>query len=232
MSLPSASLTAAGLSNRPVLFLDTCLLLDTIRDITRDRMSKEEAQANLTLLAQAAGGHIAAFVTDTVLREIGDHRQKAMDECEAAIGKFTVLAGKVHGIAAAFGGAGTLDISDLATHVSRADQRLTDWLTTASEIVADHAVERRAYQRSMKPLAPARKGSNSLADCTIIETYFEAADALRRAGHKAPIVFASSNIKDYRQDGSNQLHPELQGDFAKVRMDYAHTFQLAKHLLK
>ena len=70
-----------------------------------------------------------------------------------------------------------------------------------------------------------------MKDCVIVECYLEVTGQLRRAGLSAPVVFVSSNTRDYHAPGSSHLAPDIAGDFGALQMEYAPNFGAAKHLL-
>lgn len=70
-----------------------------------------------------------------------------------------------------------------------------------------------------------------MKDCVVIETYLEAIRDLREGGLTAPVVFVSSNTKDYAEAPGSRLRAELATEFAPLSIEYASTWDLAKHLL-
>jgi len=71
-----------------------------------------------------------------------------------------------------------------------------------------------------------------MKDCVIIEAYLETAHQLRAAGFSKPVVFASSNTKEYFEPNTRHLPMDIASDLAAVQMDYAPNFGAAKHLLQ
>jgi hypothetical protein len=65
----------------------------------------------------------------------------------------------------------------------------------------------------------------------VVEAYLEAAQQLRSAGLTAPLVFASSNTREYYAPNTSHLQPDIASDFGVVAMDYAPNFGSAKHFL-
>lgn len=53
----------------PVLLIDTCSILDVMRDPTRETLRIHERQAGLDLLAAAEGGALAGVVAHQVTLE-------------------------------------------------------------------------------------------------------------------------------------------------------------------
>ena len=70
-----------------------------------------------------------------------------------------------------------------------------------------------------------------MKDCVVIGTYLAAASELRAAGHAAPIVFCSSNVKDYAEANRIALKPDLLADFNAVSMRYAPNMIRARRMM-
>lgn len=112
-------------------------------------------------------------------------------------------------------------------HVARARALLDRFV--AGALPTDSEVAQLAAKRMQRALAPARRGKDSFKDCVVVESYLAATRALRDAGLNAPIVFASSNIKDFTDNGT--LRPELAQEFAAIDLVYAPNFSAAAHRL-
>ncbi len=90
----------------------------------------------------------------------------------------------------------------------------------------------KALARLNQARTPARKGKDSMKDCVVVETYLDVVGALRAAGHANPIVFASSNLKDYATETRSTLKPDLAAEFAALNFQFAPNFAAAKHMLR
>jgi hypothetical protein len=80
----AADLSAAP---RPILFLDTCTLLDIVRATLRDLTA--EVRAGVELRALAATGTVRLFVQDIVPGEWADNLPAARRDGEAGVRAFT-----------------------------------------------------------------------------------------------------------------------------------------------
>jgi hypothetical protein len=89
----------------------------------------------------------------------------------------------------------------------------------------------RAFNRVSRAITPARRGKDSMKDCVVIETYLDIIATLRSAGLRTPIVFASSNTKDYAQENSSRLKSDLAAEFTALNIEYAPNLSAAKDLL-
>ena len=221
----------AGLGS-PVLCVDTCTLLDVVRDITRETVTIGDVSAGFTLLSKAeSGSDLIVLMAEQVTLEIASNVTSVEDEAQAALQRFLARAQRIHDVAVAFGAQGNLQVRHLDGHVSRAQPVLDRWKQVAQLVPHNDAVASRAFRRVNEPRTPARLGKESMKDCVIVEAYIEAASQLRAAGMTAPIVFASSNTKEYFAPNTRHLQIDIADDLAAVGMEYAPNFGAAKHSL-
>ncbi|WP_266170752.1 PIN domain-containing protein [Dyella subtropica] len=232
MSLTSGDITDLIGLGAPILCVDTCTILDVIRDITRESVLVHDVKAGLSLLASAeTRTDLVVLVADQVMTELAVHLSEVEQEASTKLTKFQAQAQRIHDIAAEFGASGALQTHHLHGHVVRARAVLDRWVAVAKPAPGNDGITARAFARVNAPRTPARKGKDSMKDCVVVETYIEAAQELRTAGLTVPIVFASSNTKEYYVSGGSQLPSDIAADFLAVKMDYAPNFGAAKHNL-
>lgn len=232
MSLSSTDITDLVRRNPSVLCVDTCSVLDVMRDITRDTVTLHDAHAGLTLLSAAESrAGLVVLMAGQVDRELADNIDGVAQEAINALARFQQQVQRIHGIAMAYGASGAMEASHLDGHVDRAQTVLERWKNVAWRIPSNDGIAIRALRRVNEPRTPARKGKESMKDCVVIETYLEAAGQLRAAGHSAPIVFVSSNTKEYYAPSTRHLQCDIAADLSAVAVEYAPNFGAAKHLL-
>lgn len=233
MSLGSAEISDLVALGAPVLCVDTCTVLDVIRDITRETVKLTDTSAGFALLAAAeTNADLVVLMAAQVAIELASNLPEVQQEAEEKLTKFRAQAQRIHDVATAFGALGTLPTSHLHGHVARARLVLGRWEAIAWKVPSNPGVAGRAFARVNAPRTPARKGKESMKDCVVVEAYLEAAQQLRSAGLTAPIVFASSNTKEYNAPNTSHLQPDIAADFGAVAMEYAPNFGAAKHLLR
>ncbi|WP_338661314.1 hypothetical protein VQH23_13810 [Pararoseomonas sp. SCSIO 73927] len=221
----------AGLA-LPVLCLDTCTVLDAMRDPTREQVKPHEREAGLSLLLAAEGGTaLVALAADQVRLEFGGNIDLVEAEASRSLARLREQLGRIEGIAAVYGARGTADLAHLDDHVPRARRVAERWMAAAIEVERSPEVAARAFARLNAARAPARKGKDSMKDCVVVETYMEVAAKLRAAGLSSPIVFASSNTADFTDGPGSRPRAELVDDFAAARIEYAPNLGAARHLL-
>lgn len=224
-------IAAAGL---PVLCIDTCSLLDIIRDPSRETALPHNAAAAMNLVQLMEGGSsVTCLLADQVRSELATHQQSVTDEATRGMQKMRESIERVDGLVSAFAPHVRTDIRHWSDHVANAVAVIQRWVGASVAAPQSPDVPMRAYSRVMHARAPARKGKDSLADCVVLETYIEAAAQLRQRGMKTPIVLLSSNVQDYTAPPSRSvLHPDLQSEFNSFGVAYATGFGMAKSLLR
>ncbi len=232
MSLSSQEVSRLVGLGLPVLCVDTCTVLDVVRDITRETVTTGDVNAGLALLSMAeAGSDLIVLMAEQVTLEIASNVASVEQEAQAALQKFLAQAQRIHAVAVAFGAHGNLQIHHLNGHGSRAKPVLDRWKQVSQVVPHNDGVASRAFRRVNEPRTPARRGKESMKDCVIVETYIEAASQLRAAGMTAPIVFASSNTKEYFAPNTRHLQCDIAQDLGAVGIEYAPNFGAAKHNL-
>ncbi|MCC6630165.1 MAG: hypothetical protein IT340_22525 [Chloroflexi bacterium] len=214
-----------GAAAAPVLCLDTCALLDVLRDPRRDGFDGRHARAALELLARAEASPptLTGVLAGQVVRELDEHIDRVRDETAGALRQLDGMLARVFGIMAAHGliaESARPDLSALAfPAVARA---AVDRIVAVAHAV--HEVDdciRRASARVVSARAPATPTKQSYKDCLIIETYLEVVRRLRGIGFAEPAVFLTTNARDYTDSVRGHLHPDLISDFQAAGLAFA-----------
>jgi hypothetical protein len=214
----------------PVLCIDTCSILDIMRDPTRDTARPIDRQAAIDLVAAAESGQLVCLAAEQVLIEFADHDQNIQDEAKRNINKLIEQVERLNKISAVYGVTTTTNMLHLDDHVSRSRSLVGRWLAQLDKIIPGPSTHTRAFARMNACRAPARRGKESSKDCLVYETYHEAIATLRGAGMVKPIVFLSSNTQDYRAGGS-KIKPEIDSELTALNVAYAPTMSEAKFRL-
>lgn len=138
---------------------------------------------------------------------------------------------RIDEVAAVYGGVGTANLAHLDDYVTRARAIVDRWISVGTPTNQGAHVPARALARLNEPRTPARRGKDSMKDCVVIETYLDVARALRNEGLARPIVFASSNVKDFAGEHGSTLNDDLAAEFLALSMEYAPNLAAAKHQL-
>ena len=224
----------------PVLFVDTCALLDIIRCPMRSpgvdslRGAGERSGRN----AGAAGRIVTASETSPrgvwvvipppvepeyqrnlpgVVEELDKH-WRALDrnyERTPHVGR--ALGVEVPGPAMFEAGTAFLRgrLVGIADRMARGSVRLA----------VDDALRLRALTRAELAIAPGHRGVVSVADCTVVEHMLALADLLGEEIPR-PFVFITSNADDFYSEGNRPKHP-LDEEFERVGIDLVRDWEWA-----
>lgn len=224
-----ADFAASGI---PVLCFDTCTALDLMRDPTRETVKVHERRAALDLLwSMECASNPALLMAEQVQREFNENVDRVEEETQLALKKLKAQIERIDTVAAVYGADGTTNLDHLRNHVSQARQFADRWIRLATLVRQGAHIPAKAIQRVLEARTPAKKGKDSTKDCLVIETYLDVALQLRTAGLAAPIVFVSSNIRDYAEETGVRLRTDLAGEFAALNLEFAPNLAAAKHLL-
>jgi hypothetical protein len=214
----------------PVLCIDTCSILDIMRDPTRDTVRPHDRQAAIDLVIAAEAGNLMCFIAEQVAIEFADHDQSVQDEAERSLRKMRAQIERINKLSAVYGAPGIANLAHLDDHVARARSVVGRLLVKLDKVIPGPSVPAKAFARMNAGIAPGRRGKESSKDCLVYETYLELVAALRGSGVASPIVFLSSNTNEYFTD-SGILRAPIAVDFGKLSIDYAPNMSAAKHML-
>lgn len=219
-------------ANIPIVCLDTCAILDMLRDPTRKDVRIHEQKASLELLTEAESRQqLSAIVTDLVLTEFQENVRRVQEESESRIEGLRDQVAKLDELATLHGSPGEADSSHWIDHAARCRRAAERWLEASTVVSRSEQIELAALRRSTQARAPAGKGKDALQDCIILETYLDFVRGLRQDGLTARAVFVSSNTKDYAESESTALRTDIEGEFRSLGMEYAPNMGAAKFLL-
>jgi len=91
----------------PVLCIDTCSILDVMRDPTRESAKVHERQAAIDLVAAAEAGKLACVVAEQVAIEFAEYDQPVQDEAERNLSKIREEIERINKLSSVYGAPGT-----------------------------------------------------------------------------------------------------------------------------
>ncbi len=93
MSLSSQEVSHLVGLGLPVLCVDTCTVLDVVRDITRETVTTGDVNAGFALLSMAEeGSNLIVLMAEQVTLEIASNVASVEQEAQAALQKFLAQA--------------------------------------------------------------------------------------------------------------------------------------------
>lgn len=200
---------------RPILFLDTCTILDIVRAPLR--VLPLEVKTGVELLALAAAGTIRLFVQDIVPREWADNLRAARHDGEAGIRAFTAT----WQIAADLGQpAPSLPIRSPGNLINELEQLSRNLLAAASELDRDHdgmawAIDRVAAKQKLS------SAKGTVKDCHILSHALRLSSLLAAAAYPNSRVLVSSNRSDFADQKADLFHPDIAPYAAAAGLRYA-----------
>lgn len=225
-----ARITALG---APVLCIDTCNILDILRDPTREGSTANEAQAAVDIVtALERGTDLVCLLAPQVVTEWNENLPVVEDAAKKAIKKALDSIVRMEQRTQVFGAQfQPVNFSHFNDDVERAI-RIAERLMAASTLIIESPnVYGLAYSRVLQPRTPASQGNQSMKDCVVTETYLEAIRQLRAGNFQQKIAFVSSNTKDYCTPVPRTLKPDLAAEFQPLNVEYWSNLAAAKNYL-
>jgi hypothetical protein len=228
MTLIADTVSAITGAPAPVVFLDSCVLLDIVRAPLRNAASEVRVGNQFLASVRKVPATVYLVVGSPTPTEWNDHIDEAVRDCTTALNSCNAVA-DVCGHLAVPGVAtlppAALGLPDMLRQLS------ADLLAAAICLDHDGGALGRAVDRVVASLLPARKSGRGAKDAVILEHALETTRQLRAVGFAGPCVFASSNTSDFAAPTSMALHPLLVPDFAPLALLYAASLTHTETLL-
>jgi hypothetical protein len=198
----------------PVVYLDTCVLLDIVRAPLRNAAGAVEAALELLTGAKRSVPTIYLFVGCPTPTEWNDHIHEAVTDCSIAVNCVDAVAHSWYFL----GKPGLPTLSPPSLLLPERLRTLSkNLLDAASVLDKDGEALGRAIDRIISARKPARKGGQGAKDAAILEHAISLVDALMAVGVATPRVFVSSNTNDFAIAKGTAVHPEIKSDFDPPR---------------
>jgi len=207
MSIFDAANTIAY-KTKPILFCDTCALLDIIRLPLREKSSSRliaTLKSISNILSMVDNKDIILVSPPPILLEWQEHASYICEELAANIDIFSAKYAIIKATAAHQGtNLPPLSISSqaIAQHYYNLSERL---LCVSIILNKEDAPSLCAVDRATSCIAPARKGT--IKDCLIYEHMLKLIDELIKKGFSAKRVFITSNTNDFCDERNNPKPP-------------------------
>lgn len=199
----------------PVLFIDTCSILDIINSVHMNVFSENYAISALELIS-LHGNDVWLTTSQNVKEEWNDNIDAVISTMEREILKvdrnISSMLMVVNALLnASYSTPQKISSLNITKHIrSLSETFLNTCLTLERKDV--HTI--RAMQRVRKNEAPARKGKPEPKDCEIVESFLELAQQLRKSGFAQRLIFFTANKEDF---GTNiKLKQPLDTQFSQL----------------
>jgi hypothetical protein len=213
----------------PVLFVDTCILLDIIRSTDRCLPNYTDRALELLKLTSTSPPKCLVVISSIVPIEWNANANEVTTQVNRHLAKMEEQSSHFHdaceafGISAGFGRAGYTRLS-LAEYLRDLSQQL---LGNALCLDPNDECMARAVGRVISDLPPSRK-NGEVKDCAIIEELLAVCRRLHSAGFAQKRAFCTSNTADYCEVGKG-LHPMLATEFASCDLSFTTNLPWAVH---
>lgn len=224
----------------PILFLDTCSILDILR-------AAERSEIELSHIENAIAFHDGSKTIPRKLwiascEQVTKEYKKHIDEAIESLSRFVRVTE-----------ASVLRLEKISRYVNPSEAgppvehlkgpkrdgfthqiaALAERLVSAAiELWSDDESRRLAVDRCLAGRKPAKKGGTELGDCVILETYLSICKQLRDRGVDVPTVFVTSNLKDYYDRVTGTIHADLEPQCTSVELQFAYHFSHARSLFQ
>jgi hypothetical protein len=229
MTLIADAVTTISGHPAPVVFLDSCVLLDIVRAPLRNVTIEVRVAHQLLASVRKVPKSVYLIIGSPTPTEWTDHIDEAEKDCATAVNSCNAVAEVCGHLAVP----GVAPLPPVALGLPGLLRRLSgDLLAAAITLDHDAGALSRAVNRVVASSLPAKKGGKGAKDAVILEHALEATRQLRAAGFLGACIFTSSNTSDFAAPKSTALHPLLAPDFAPLNLLYATSLTHAEtHLL-
>lgn len=216
----------------PVLCLDTCILLDMLRDPTRKDVLVHQHDSSMVLLAAARSG--PAFevrIAEQVEKEYLDRVDEVEEDARRRVTSLQDTVNRLNTLVSLHGISQPIALHHWNGHEARCRSHADLWMKTGMIVKESINTVPNAFHRVRQARTPARRGKESSKDCVILETYLEHIQSLRSAGRTAPAIFVSSNTKDYASTNRTTIKDDIKSEFQALNLHFAPNMGAARGIL-
>jgi hypothetical protein len=200
-------------SHAPVLFLDTCILLDVLRTPIRENLDVAtiELAQRFCDLSNTTPRRLWLVTSETVLNEWHENVANVKHEVQREILRQEKK--RLHLISAVKAANNVKYESSQQEGVLNLEIRLESisrsLLDACLVVKPEDAHMINAMNRVKKYLPPSRRGKSEAKDCEIFEVFLGICRELRSVGFTHLFLFASSNTEEYEGDNAISIKNEL-----------------------
>jgi hypothetical protein len=212
----------------PILFLDSCSLLDIVRAPLRDKASEVRSARRFLQAVQKRPRTVHLLIASPTPTEWNDHIAEAMADCTTAVNACNAVASVCGHLALP----AVAELPAAVLHMPTILRKLSADLLAAC-VAIDHsaAAMERAIARIINSTHPAKASGRGAKDSVILEHAVETTGKLRARRFTGICLFVSSNTTDFAVKGSTDLHAQLAPAFNPVSLQYAVSLTHAESIL-
>lgn len=221
-------------ANKPVLYIDTCSLLDILRLPLPGRdNSLTDLNALLEIRNLFTSGDAVAISSEICVKEYNDHASTYIDSYPIESEKIQKPVNMFLDFINASGIAGSvipkvdLKIYSLEVFFSDVVKSIVD---KTSFVIVDQSLKQKAHNRTIDKVAPASK-KGEYKDCIVWETFIRI--RTQQLNKSNPAFYLSSNTADYcKMPKTWDFHPQLMSEVNGHNSFYSSGYASLKQRLK
>ncbi|OQY58001.1 MAG: hypothetical protein B6245_14110 [Desulfobacteraceae bacterium 4572_88] len=206
----------------PVIFLDTCIILDIIRALYREKIDIKivVSAKELIIRSQAEPAGIWLLISEIVETEWNNNINSVVKELRSEIKKLRKNLFRLERILENLFSGTPIPYPDIASYDLDVSLRnISEKLLKSSiSFSNDMGCFAKSSLRVIRNEAPASKGKSEAKDCMIIEHYLKISRCLHENGFKEKRIFITSNKKDYGKP--SDIRQPLKNEFENVGLAY------------
>jgi len=211
-------------NRKSVLFLDTCAILDIVRFLNRNK-ADELVAANKLFRKIDADPSLCQFIISSVVpKEYCDNLESCKDDLTKFNKSLSTLVEQYNVATEIINTNNRQFIFELDSLVSHIQNLADKFLSRAIVIKDDDKFHMAASRRVVSNKPPASKGRQELKDCILVEEYLELCKFLRVENSRLPLLFLSSNSKDFCDAETRRLKKELAEEFETNGLKYCYSW--------
>lgn len=210
---------------KPIIFIDTCALLDIVRAPIREDIPAENISTSIDLYNSKNIWLIASEIVTTEWNEnVVEVERTTLNTIKNLHKNLLIFKNSVKNSPTPSKWNYNYEITsfDIEKVLKQVSSKLKGKLNT---IKIDADCTHKAGMRVIKGLAPSNKGKSEFKDCAIIEHYLELALRLKANSFKNKLIFVTSNKNDYGTP--YDIKEPLKTEFSDNKIHYVNNFMEA-----
>jgi len=213
----------------PIIFLDTCVILDIIRVLYREKVDNRilKSAKDLIRRSKIEPKKLWLLTSEIVEIEWNNNIDSVVRDLRSEIVKLEKNFLSLKIILEDIFPETCIQYPDIKTY--SLDTFLRNYseklLTSSISFLNDEECLAKSTLRVIKNEAPASKGKSEAKDCMIIEHYLKVSQRLQENGFNEKRIFITSNSNDYGNP-SDTKEP-LKCEFDKIGLEYVNNFSWA-----
>lgn len=196
-------------NNSSVLFLDTCAILDIVRDLNRNKVETIQAARKIIELIDSGSINCKTVIFSLLEQEYNDNLDSVKRELETYFRNIADASKSFYDANKIFGNTYNYCNFGRDPLVKQITSLASQFIDKSASILAENDLHAAAHIRAINNIPPASKGKPEIKDCLLVEEYLEVCKQLKMKGIDVPLLLYSSNTSDFCDTEKKLLRQEL-----------------------